>query len=122
MTAQQKQDGMDTGLARWVFGWIAGGGGWAGMAFLGDSIWAIGCALIWVVGGFYWWWGLGGFLYYLCCPVEQVPAQMVPPAYITPPPLPSVADQLIKLAELQRVGLLTVEEFEAQKKSLLSPS
>jgi hypothetical protein len=34
----------------------------------------------------------------------------------------SVADELVKLAELKRTGLLTEDEFETQKRKLLSGS
>lgn len=41
---------------------------------------------------------------------------------LTPPPLPhlpSMADELTKLAELQKQGYLSIEEFEAAKRALI---
>ncbi len=53
-------------------------------------------------------------------PVEPAPtADESAPAPPTPAPASSVADELSKLAQLRDAGVLTPEEFEAQKAKLL---
>jgi cold shock CspA family protein len=51
-------------------------------------------------------------------------ADQVPPPPLAPPPMPpcaiGVADEIRKLAELMREGILTDEEFQVQKKRLLN--
>jgi hypothetical protein len=48
---------------------------------------------------------------------QQVPAQ--PPPEPTPAPEPDVVDQLKRFAELRDQGILSEEEFAAQKTKLL---
>lgn len=48
---------------------------------------------------------------------QAVKASPVPP---NPPAVPSVADELVKLAALRERGVLSPEEFEEQKRRLLS--
>jgi hypothetical protein len=59
---------------------------------------------------------------------QQAPAYAAPPpqAYAAPPPQPAATglapdaiDQLKQLAELKQQGILTDEEFEAQKAKIL---
>ena len=47
-------------------------------------------------------------------------APMAPPAAAAPPPQPDLVDQLRKLGELRDAGILTEEEFAAQKAKLLA--
>jgi hypothetical protein len=48
------------------------------------------------------------------------PAPAPAPVAAAPPPIANIPEQIKKLAELRDMGVLTVDEFEAKKKELLS--
>lgn len=50
---------------------------------------------------------------------QRTEAAPAPAAVIVPTPTVSVADELLKLADLREKGILTEEEFNAQKTALL---
>ena len=53
---------------------------------------------------------------------QEAPQQAAPaPAAAPAPPAPSMIDQLKELGELKSQGILTEEEFAAQKAKLLGP-
>ena len=54
-------------------------------------------------------------------PLDAARRSAQPPGHASPQTSPSLADELRKLAELRDAGVLSAEEFDAQKARLLDP-